>query len=93
MPLPQVQVACKNGTFLNVRTLEVGDKYGVGNCLVNGLEPMVEFSSLSGYFIAQYFKSTLQSCQEGLMIYSDYPILELSREQLQKALNLPEGNQ
>ena len=43
----------------NVRVVNIGDKYGLNDCLVNNKAPIVEFYTKGGQFISRYYVGTI----------------------------------
>jgi hypothetical protein len=81
----------------NVRIVNIGDKYGRNDCLVNDKAPMVEFYDSRynhadfqnrGQFVSRYYISTLAESQypNGLCLDGGIPAWSVSADGMKQVL-------
>jgi hypothetical protein len=82
------------GTIYLARIVEVGESYGLNNCLVNEDEPLVEIYDTRydftefGQFVSRYYVSTFLDIDSGLTLDTQWPALAyLDVVDVQKFLN------
>ena len=70
------------GTIYLARIVEVGESYGLNNCLVNEDEPLVEIWDTRynygeyGQFVTRYYVSTFLEINSALILDSQWPVLD-----------------
>ena len=83
--------------MFNIRIVNIGDKYGVNDCLTNNKAPMVEFydsrfthgaDGARGQFVTRYYIETLtdSGCPNGLCLDGGVPAWSISAEGMKEVI-------